>query len=1582
MKNFKRIKFFLIVLLGSIFIAITFISFNDKIFSYAYEQSKNDGETIIGVVPHKYCGYGCSNANEVEGNLFNITVNYKLESPSGFGCGASCGTSREDGYSPMYASGCKNWQVMPIISPLFKYWIDESTLSSLSDVQKNEFICSVDKAAFEWNNVRIADYSGAIVNLQRQSQNGADIVPIRYDPALSDGLLGEFNPVPLFHEIKIKRYNDYDTILHEFGHMIGLQDLDMNNSSYTHISLMGYAGDDLLHYQDIQGLAVANEKHSFHDFRRYWFDGVNYNYVCYFCDITDSVTELKEDIPHLEAAVTCVHQYEELVSATNRYWFKCSKCYKVIESDYIVKVKPDLTVELCEIIDAPESRLIIPNQIGGRTVTSIGSNLFINQKQIISVTMSNSITNIGDGAFMGCTNLLSASLSNEITSIGVNAFAGCVGLVSINIPTSIISIGAGAFSDCLSLKNVILPTDITDIGAEAFLGCSSLTYIFIPEGTTSVGAGAFGGCYNLNIAVSGNNPNYLADGNILYNKEKSIINSAGNISNTIAIPITVTDILPYAFYGNTNLEILHIYGAPTIGMFAFEGCGNMTKVYCYSYETPAVGVNSFVNDDFVLYTPHSKQSVYVTAFAGYVDTASSISVTISFSSDGIIVDTLDTYFGANIIELTNPSKTGYSFIGWYDDSAFTGAAYVIGGVWDTFNDITVYAKWAPRTYYIYFTGYGSENLADKEVIYDKLIGELPYISKKGYTFYGWKNQYNEYFTSDMIWQKLSNQTVFPDFRANQYTITYNGNGGTVNAQNQLVYYDSVVASFATAYRDGYTFTGWNTSADGSGETFLAPYTYLFDEDTTLYAQYTANEYNITFDKQGGTGGSNGVNATYNEPMPNGISITAPTKDGYSFQGYFRYANGVGTKYYNADMTSANNWNLSDDTTLFAYWAANQYMVILNHQGGIGGTGSVYATYNLDMPSGQNITAPTRAGYTFQGYYRYVNGVGTKYYSSDMRSYNVWNETADCTIYAYWKPNIYTVILQKEGGTGGSDSVNATYLANMPSAVAPTRVGYAFQGYYSLANGLGTKYYNADMSSSHAWNIEDNGTLYAYWVGNKYTVTFNKQGGSGGTNSIVATYGANMPTLGVSAPTRRGYIFKGYYEYANANGTKYYDGPNLTSVHTLDKASDITLYAYWEQEEYTITLFLYDGMTDSTTIHYGDHVQVDSAPTRHHYEFKGYYSGQNGTGICYVRGVLSQMYGDLFTIEPESTSYTWNTYGGGTLYAYWELFDIDYSYSVIVENEGYLPDRAIRIVSGASTILNAPVIEGYTFKGWNANGRVLANGSTYDFELHRSYVTGEVTIYYYWGGSAAYSDGSLHIVYTKNPSCVAAGTMITLADGTQKQVELLTGNEMLLVWNMYTGQFDSAPILFIDHDSYALYKIINLYFSDGTVVKVIDEHAFWDINLNRYVFLRHDAAQYIGHWFNKQTYDISNNIIWTSVQLTKVVLTEEYTTAWSPVTYGHLCLYVNGMLSMPGATTGLINIFEVDDKTMTINQAKFIEDIATYGVFTYQEFAQLFDISEDVFNAFNGQYLKVSIGKGFLDYNTIECLIERYSSFFD
>lgn len=306
-----------------------------------------------------------------------------------------------------------------------------------------------------------------------------------------------------------------------------------------------------------------------------------------------------------------------------------------------------------------------------------------------------------------------------------------------------------------------------------------------------------------------------------------------------------------------------------------------------------------------------------------------------------------------------------------------------------------------------------------------------------------------------------------------------------------------------------------------------------------------------------------------------------------------------------------------------------------------------------------------------------------------------------------------------------------------------------------------------------------------------------------------------------------------------------------------------------------------------------------------------------------------------------------------------------------------------VVWGCTLSSNKTYVISFSKTSSNPSNTSAANGITNpfrkDYNFGGWYTTSDFSGTQYMDLATA-PNGILYAKWNTK-SCVAEGTMITLADGSQVAVEDLTGEELLLVWNLFTGTFDVAPILFIDSDPYTEYEIIHLYFSDGTEVKVISEHGFWDIDLNKYVFLRNDAAQYIGHWFNKQTDDGNGNMVWTAVQLVDVDIYTEYTTAWSPVTFGHLCYYVNGMLSMPGATEGLINIFEVDASTMQYDAASFAADIATYGLFTYEEFAEIIPIPEVIFEAFNGQYLKVSIGKGLITMDGLIALIERYADFF-
>ena len=308
---------------------------------------------------------------------------------------------------------------------------------------------------------------------------------------------------------------------------------------------------------------------------------------------------------------------------------------------------------------------------------------------------------------------------------------------------------------------------------------------------------------------------------------------------------------------------------------------------------------------------------------------------------------------------------------------------------------------------------------------------------------------------------------------------------------------------------------------------------------------------VNFDAQGGSGGTSTIKATPGSAMP---SITLPTRTGYSFDGYYTGTNGGGTKYYNANGTSANNCP-STSLKLYAKWVANQYTVTLNMQNGSGGSSSVTATYNSAMPT---ITVPTRTGYTFGGYYTGTNGSGTQYYNANGGSVRNWDKTSNTTLYAKWTANQYTVTLNMQNGSGGSSSVTATYASTMPTITVPTRTGYTFGGYYTETNGSGTQYYNANGGSAKTWDKASATTLYAKWTANTYTVTFNNQNGTGGSNSVTATYDSAMPSA--TMPTRTGYTFAGYYDNTSG-GTQYYTATG-ESAKNWDKAGATTLYARW------------------------------------------------------------------------------------------------------------------------------------------------------------------------------------------------------------------------------------------------------------------------------------------------------------------------------------------------------------------------------------------------------------------------------------
>ena len=424
-------------------------------------------------------------------------------------------------------------------------------------------------------------------------------------------------------------------------------------------------------------------------------------------------------------------------------------------------------------------------------------------------------------------------------------------------------------------------------------------------------------------------------------------------------------------------------------------------------------------------------------------------------------------------------------------------------------------------------------------------------------------------------------------QAKTYTVTLDRQSGSGGSSSVTVTYDSAMPEAAMPTRAGYSFGGYYTEANGGGTQYYnadGTSTRNWNEtgDTTLYAKWTAAMSTVTLDRQPGSGGTDSVTATYGSAMP--TPITIPTRIGYTFDGYYEHTFGDGTQYYNADGTSARNWDRAGNVTLYAKWKATMYTITLDRQSGSGGTDSVDATYGSTMPS---ITLPTRTGYMFGGYYALANGEGTQYYAASGASASTWNIANATTLYAKWTAKECKLTFAPNGGTfpDGSTSVLSYPNANLSmfpvygsssfsSVVKASRTGYAFAGWYTAvsggeqvydANGQAVKgtYWTESRANGGTWKHEGDLTLYAHWTGAGYTVIFNANGGSGTMEPMSCDY--DVPTnLTACAFTRDGWGFK---EWTNAVGEAFGDRARVTN---LTATASTTLYACWTGVTYAVT----------------------------------------------------------------------------------------------------------------------------------------------------------------------------------------------------------------------------------------------------------------------------------------------------------------------------------------------------------------------------------------------------------------------------
>lgn len=217
----------------------------------------------------------------------------------------------------------------------------------------------------------------------------------------------------------------------------------------------------------------------------------------------------------------------------------------------------------------------------GSTVTTIGEGAFEGCYALKEIHFSEGLISIGDVAFYNCDALTELAFPDTLVSIGADAFENCDAIEKLTFPDSLTHIGDFAFFICTNLEQVTFGSGLTAIGEYAFYTCGNLKEIRLPAGLETIGKSAFSGCSALTtIYVSEENPNFCADSRgVLFDKAKTTLLLAPGLSGEYAVPGTVTQIQPEAFYGSGVTKVTIPAGVTTIGEYAFEACRALAGIW-------------------------------------------------------------------------------------------------------------------------------------------------------------------------------------------------------------------------------------------------------------------------------------------------------------------------------------------------------------------------------------------------------------------------------------------------------------------------------------------------------------------------------------------------------------------------------------------------------------------------------------------------------------------------------------------------------------------------------------------------------------------------------------------------------------------------------------------------------------------------------------------------------------------------------------------------------------------------------------------------------------------------------------------
>ena len=394
-----------------------------------------------------------------------------------------------------------------------------------------------------------------------------------------------------------------------------------------------------------------------------------------------------------------------------------------------------------------------------------------------------------------------------------------------------------------------------------------------------------------------------------------------------------------------------------------------------------------------------------------------------------------------------------------------------------------------------------------------------------------------------------------------YTVTFNGNGGSVTASSKTMASGSSVNSDSgvSATRTGYTFLGWSAANDNTVDSSLT-----VTGNMTVYACWSIKSYTVTFNGNGGSSSTTSKALAYGVNV-NSSGVTA-TRIGYTFLGWSA-AN---------DNTVDSSLTVTGALAVYACWSVNNYTVTFNGNGGTPSADAKTMSYLSVVNTDSGISA-TRTGYTFLGW----SAANDNTVDSSLKV------TADMTVYACWSTNAYTVTFDGNGGTPSSATLSLEYGTDVLNAgVSASRTNYTFLG-WSAAN---------DGTADSSIPVTADMTVYAVWQAGTHTITYLSDGVSETQRAVIGS-SITFPTR-----TKNGYAFGGWL--CLADGILYLPG------ETFVPSGDVTFVAQWtEQRTQTVSL-INEGETTKQTVEKNSAFTLPTL-TRSGYSHDGWLCAQDG-----------------------------------------------------------------------------------------------------------------------------------------------------------------------------------------------------------------------------------------------------------------------------------------------------------------------------------------------------------------------------------